>query len=718
MKLSTLHLSEAGVLRARKIGRFDRLLHWLTSGLLIWSLGLGALYAISFNWQRSINMLIGWRGTCAVLLGWVLALAVAFFALRLARRKEAVSRLWFLLALIGISLLVRASLVLLLVSPWTSDFQSMWRAAGEMLLTRDFHAYSPIHQRALPILVPTAWLFHGWQPGVIAVNLGLVGVLLLAVYDLLRIVRGERAAQVTTLLLAAAPEPLISVTLPSHDFYGLVFFVLFAWALVRAIRTNAIAYAGAWTFASASFLVLIDMQRNTGPIVLILLALLSLLALPAAWGAKGIRTRGNARRLLACIFGITVLFSAGTNLLGRAGLLWGSIDPPVNYHSVALDNVPYHYFVGKQSTHANMMNGIATHGTSMSSGDWTWMQTFQRNFLEREGDQWDTDLAFTLIRSDFALQPLKRIENIEARAKRLFSLNRQLYFYYTQPPEGTFNTGAIVLAYSAAYTVIIGWLTVLGLFFLFPRRLDASLGPILLYPVFIALSLLILFESQERYVLPVWLSFAVVIGVASWRKPRRIAPLHVVSTYILGLLVPTLFALAVVVGWATLTHIYQENSGRVLADWQVRAGSHEVALQRLGSHAALPRYQNSWFPGFGKLAFDLQLQSQSTPEQTVTATTQVCANSDRTGFAFYFYTPYRKQQDKPGLELQVWSDGKLRRQIALPESPRTELVRIADAIPANRCGAIELRLISHSPSGDASRKKTAKVEIYFPHMVR
>lgn len=720
MKLENMHSSVTGELHIRRFASVDRLLHWLVSGLLLWSIGLAALYAISFNWRRSIGMLVGWEGMGAVILGWALALAVTGFAICTARRQTAFPRSWFLLILIGTSLLIRATLVLLLVSPWTSDFQRMWGAACEMLANGDFHAYSIIHQRALPILVPTAWLFHGWQPGVIAVNLGLVGVLLLAVYDLLRIVRGERAAQVATLLLAAAPEPLISVTLPSHDFYGLVFFALFVWALVRAIRSRGIVHFSAWTSMSSLFVVLLDVQRNTGLIVLAMLALLAVLALPAAWASKGAWTRNKARRLVACAVGIAIFFSLGMHLLDRAGLLWGSVDAPANYHSAALGNVPYHYYVGKHSVHANLMNGIATHGTSLSSGTWSWMQTFQGNFLGRADDQWDTDLAFTLVKSDFALQPLKRLENAKARAKMLFSLNGEMAFYYLQSPVGSFNSGAIFLSYSAAYTVAVGWLTLIGLFFLFPRRIDAGLGPILLYPVLIAISLLLLFESQERYVFPIWLSFAAVVGMASWRKPVRVAPLRVASTCLLGLLVPVpvLFALIAFTGWTTLAHVYKEKDGRVLADWRVQAGSHEIALRRLDGRAMLPRYPKSWFPGFGKLAFDLQLQPPSTPEQTVTATTQVCANSNRTGFAFYFYTPYRKPQDKPGLELQVWSDGKLRRQITLPESPRTELVRIADAIPANRCGAIDLRLISHSPSGDASWQKTAKVEIYFPHMIR
>lgn len=717
MKPATQPPSEAGVPRTRKAGSFDRLLHWLVSGLLIWSLGLGALYAISFNWQRSISMLIGWKGACAVILGWLPAIAIAIFSIYIARRKVAFSRPWFLLVLIGISLLVRASLVLLLVSPWTSDFQRMWGVAGEMLTAGDFHAYSIIHQRALPILVPAAWLFHGWQPGVIAVNLGLVAVLLLAVYDLLRTVRGERAAQVTTLLVAAAPEPLISVTLPSHDFYGLVFFALFAWALVRAIHTSGAMRVTAWLSASGLFLVLLDLQRNTGLIALALVALLALLALPAAWGAKGLRTRARARRLVVCAVSLAIFFAVGMNLLGRAGFLWGSVEAPANFHSAALGNVPYRYYVGKRSVHANMMNGIATHGTSLSSGSWSWMQTFQSNFLGRADDRWDTDLAFTLMKSDFALQPMARLENAAARAKLLFSLNSEMSFYYLLSPPDSLTPGAIFLSYSAAYTIAIGWLAIVGLFFLFPRRMDADLAPILLYPILIAASLLLLFESQERYVFPIWLSFAVVIGVASWRKPERISPLRITSTYLLGLLVPVLFALAAFVGWAALAHAYREGDGRILANWRVQAGSHELVLQHPDGHASLPRYPKSWFPGFGELAFDLQLQPLSGPEQAVSASTRVCISSDRTAFAFYVYSPYRRKGGDGELELQVWSDGKLRRQISLPQSSRTELVRIADAIPANHCGEIDIRLISHHLPVK-TWQKAAKVEIYFPHMSR
>ncbi|MFC3550444.1 hypothetical protein ACFOLC_05390 [Lysobacter cavernae] len=643
-----------------------------------------SLVLIQYGGQVLDAVAVGGIHTMYSVAGALVAGVALLFAF-IVRRKEPFDARWFL----PCSLLAAALLYYTYISSiqvaWVDDFSTMWQFALRMVSSADYTAASIYSERALPVLVPTVLLF-GPNPAVVpCLNLVFLLVIQLAGYDLARRVAGHRAAQGFVVLWLAAMEPIFALPITSHDIWGLLFLVLFLWStriIADRLAQGRLSTPGDRTLLATSaivmagLLVLLDLQRELTPLVI----------LGSGLAAIALLLR---KEIIAVKYRPLLIFLAAVFVL-YAGI------------SVALKHGGYKLDEEQRDSRYLAQIRTGAYGSSLSNGSYYQGQAFRKAFFDQIDEKKRDDLAHAIPLSDFVLQPIARIGNIVHRARGQAMLGSQTYFYQAEAKPRWPWLVPLTRAYNVCYSIM---LAALGLWLIVPllRRMDSFDGLLQLSLLSTLVGVLLLVgESQPRYVFPVWFILPQLVSFAIASRPVLAGDcLPVRSIWGWDM---TRGALMLLVGFITLAlalrPVYSEARGRVLSGWTPMLsgvvgeppGDWFGANQQLSASTIKRESSDGRSMGFGDLALVLRPPANIGTGGWVGARKKLCVGQDRRALEFFYYiAPVAGSMAERGtLELLVNDHILGRKQAASGGS--IGHANFADILPAGTCGTVELRL--------------------------
>lgn len=420
----------------------------------------------------------------------------------------------FVLLAVAVAVLAKLAYVWAVQAEAVSDFIGMWRVASALAdkgleVTRNsLKAFSwPHFERVLPFLFPVRAAF-GPSPEAYSIPNVLLGAATsLLTWRLARRWFGRTAGRVALVLSLVAVETVLIAEIPTHEvpgaFYTLVALTLFqiAWALHAEGRDRAALAAGA---AFGLSLLVLDFQRSTGGVMLLATTLLALgIAVVGESPPRDGQTeeRKDRRRLwrgvLLALLPLLV-FKISDAAVRQAGL---RTPPEVREKGGGM--------------------GLISATDSGSDGSYLY---FWNNYATRynsPGVSWYR-LALVRLASDTHYNPGARVTLYLRKAKTLFPLGTQTYFYLPNATlfgEKMDPLSARILTASLVFTVLFlaALLVALARIWDIPDLPLGSLAPLFFLATFSAI-LLLLAEVQPRYLYPIWYIGPIYIG-ALWRRP-------------------------------------------------------------------------------------------------------------------------------------------------------------------------------------------------------
>ncbi len=581
---------------------------------------------------------------------------------------------------------------------WVSDFQRMWKAAGQLVEEGRFEARNIIEQRAFPVLVPAVYLF-GHNPLIVPVlNMLCLILIMLMGYDVLRRVSNHLAAQIFVVLWILAGETAFAMKIPSHDVWGLFFGVLVLWMLVHALsygrQTASLAFLQGCLVGLP--ITLLEVQRELGVVVLVAFATTVLLfrgKTVVVAQKPGCRLQ---RRLLVFLLGTIVSFGMSGITLKKIGII--TSDPSYSYL-------------------ANVRTGALA--PSYSNGTFGYASTFGGALLRDLPPEAQQETARSLFLSDLVEQPEQRFSSVISKMKRISALGQQTWFYQGDLNYDNKYLSDVFKVYNKIYSIFISSLFIIVLFSAL-SHLDniVSVYSLAFMGVLIG-GLVTIGEVQPRYAFPVWFFAPVVIAT-------RLGGLHSVGTMAPVNIVETgrslLIGVAVMVAgvWsvqAIAGHLYTVPKGRVITHFNMHSVG--VKMHEDTSPRQLDRItRNNPSIGIGQLGFSLLAGDTASAPSSLSASQHVCADDSHRVLRFAYVMPYVNPKAKGAFRLLVSINDQRLFERSLPDDGNFHNVAISDALAPNECGVLTYVLEISRPLPVKSWVNATRTEVYFPRLAR
>ena len=430
-----------------------------------------------------------------------LVLAARYWPARLGKTGETA----FVALALALATGLKLAYVFVIRVPPVSDFAEMWAltstiADGGLDAARSslgiyYHKWA-YYERVLPYLLPLRLAFGPGSAVYSVANTLLGGLTSLLVYGMTRPWFGARAARVALVVSLAAVETVLAAEIPTHDVPG-AFYTVLALTLVLAVwRLQSQGRMRASLLVSAGLglaVLALDVQRATGGVLLLSSSLLGVgLAL------------AERRRFLPSLALVLVPW-----------LVLGSASWALRREALRMPDAVGSYAQGM---------GLAAGTDSWGDGSFRHGVTNYTTPYNTLRVSWPS-LALAKLATDTHYHPGGRVTSYLRKAKDLFDLGSQTYFYLNAAELR--GLGPVSAAREARVLAVSRWFSVLFLGALalavwrlwnLPAVPLPSLLPLLYLAVF-TLVLLLLAEVQPRYLYPIWYLGAVYAGAllgGSW----------------------------------------------------------------------------------------------------------------------------------------------------------------------------------------------------------
>jgi len=446
---------------------------------------------------------------------YVILIGVLFVLIARKSLFKGISTKAFVFSAIFVGLCLKLAYVFLMDVRLISDFESMWRIVTETITSGWPERITHVHQqRVLLFLVPLARLF-GNSP--LVYKIGNVVILMLSSlvsFSLARRWFGEDAARASLFLILLVPETFFNLCIPTHDIPGAFLLLTSLWMLDTLLMSVdkkswiTCLITGLFLGISVEFL---EIQRSLS--LVFWLAVLMFIAYRASQ-TRGISLRDTPKKI--------PLFSSK-----RAYLI--------------LLFVFFSFLVSKGVYFLLESNGLILSDKVKSKG-WTFdfirstdsWDTVGGYFYQwqnyspytKNGNTYNSSIAVNKILSDTYYNSFDRISNYLRRAERLYSLGSQSFFYYginIQLPSSrlkgkkiadflTHHNMVFVLFFEIAFILS-------SILMLITNRINPRAFPSLLTLSFLSGALLILGESQPRYMYPIWFIAPMLMAAPLGARP-------------------------------------------------------------------------------------------------------------------------------------------------------------------------------------------------------
>ena len=687
----------------------------LTLGLLLCFSLFGAADAVHGEWGIG-----GFLERGSMLL---LALAVLILTLYLADRPQPVKPAWFLAGSITAMLLLHLAYAMAVDLTFVSDFRGYWSSAQLLAAQDNLEVGNSIHrQRAIPFLWPLTEIFGPSHAALMALNTAMLCAVMLFGYDLLRRTLGHQVAQAFSVLWLAAPEPLLASGIPSHDVTATAMFAAALW-LNGVVLLGRNGLAVGWRGTAISGMVLggvlfaLDMARGSGIGWLMLasglgvLVVLLVATLPGATPHDPPRFRLKPLALQLGVAAVVLLVLLA--LASATGLR-----------------------IEGSSQQTLRLRAGTPHQTALSDGSYRFVMRFHTAFnadLMKDPEAFEAQAA-SIARSEFLDRPLARIWSTLGRISGLSRLGSQQYFYLAkradQPPGLVFLAGQ----YNTFYVIVLSLLALYGLAKLIraPLRSPVILQQAALISALI-LALVVMRESQPRYIFPIWMIGAVIAAAGLHRGQSVHSSLS--SNLLRGvgyvaLAVGLMLGLAFA-AWLLLFATYGAQDGRVITGWrfadngaQVHSGK-LIDVQRATTDVLNIDLQGAQIKGRGrsmvsfdnlsvKLAFFQPVESGA----TVSAGKHLCIDGEQPmAFTFQYYMPFKRVDKKGAFTLSLMADQQRVWSVPLPNAALPTRVSTPALLGAHKkCVDLVFELTSNQRLTSESWIRASRVEVFYPHL--
>lgn len=531
---------------------------------------LPSMLAFWFRLHYAPTLLADGPLTLGVALAWG-SLAVLPWLLAAYWARRSVPPPWPHLAiLVVVALLLRVVYLIAVDNTFTSDYRTMWDFTLAVLNgERPLSAASIQEMRTTPFLLPVTALAGGSALGFKIGNLLFSLLAALAVYCCTRLIAGEKPAAVALVLVLFAPEPLFSISIPTHDIPGNLYLLGGMTALIAAFglwRTNQRPIVLALLIVFAAVLWgLAHVQRSIGPFLHASLGLMLI-----AWIFAPDRKVGLLRVTQAVVLFLLV--------------------------PIAIGGVTRDFMRGQFADTAAMaqvgefsrFGWIASYATPVSTGSYGEYRALQP-YLHAVDPEELRDFTLARVVSGYAEHPLGALRHYVEKAFRLYTLGRQGGEYY-----GNLNPSVLVTttqsaqalrqvfdAYTALYAFGLSLAAILALGFAIIRPPAEAQGMLpILFLATVSLALILLGEIQSRYISFAWYILPIYVGFAIDQRSRNPLATAEIADGLRRLLAPALvlgLLVTVFLAWAKFG--YGQAEGRFVAS---RAFVEHQTLQTTG----------------------------------------------------------------------------------------------------------------------------------------
>lgn len=625
---------------------------------------------------------------------FVSAIVTSVFLLTLhffVNRKKHINPVLFVGVSVVVSLGIQWLYYSLVHANWISDFQHMWYIAGQMSAQGRLIPNDIYEQRVLPILLPLVYIF-GNNPVVVPIanSCFLIGLMLIG-YSILQKTQGHYVAQIFTILWMACAEPLFALKIPTHDLWGL--FIIACIFLVIVIffykARKSLSFTLVMGVVAGLLCIMLDMQRELGALVIV--------AWIVALAIYAIKNKSNQCRTSrhvsywAMLVVACVVFFSGNTVLKHAQLIVNS------------DSLNYLKYLR-----------LASLSPGFSPGSYAYANEFGNGLLKDLPPQAQKEIAFSLMLSDFIIQPEFRISGIIYKTNLMAYLGGQHYFYQNgmevQAPVLLKN----IVNYNKIISIIICFLLLIKL--KSALKNDESISTIFSLSVLCILigALTTVGEAQPRYLFPFWFFSAVIIA-----SQYRVSEVTESSDFRLKFyfkLGSVTILLSAAFLWLLLFSAYKPEDGRVLSPFSLN-----VENEQLPSYSPPLQLDKNVYSsrsnGIGHLGFTLMSPHPTEMPVQISAAQELCVK-EKTSFRFGYVMPYINAQADGAFQLNLYFSGREVWSQRLPSDGKIKSVVVEHIGPEDTCGKLEFTLSSRDRIFDESWVQASRTEIYFPRLTQ
>jgi hypothetical protein len=445
---------------------------------------------------------------------YVLLIGVLFVLIARKSVFKRMSTKTFVFLAVFVGLCLKLAYVYLMDVKLVSDFQSMWGIVTETITSGWPEKVTQLHQqRVLLFYVPLGRIF-GNSP--LVYKIGNVVVLMLSSllsFSLARRWFGESVARASLFLILFVPETFFNLCIPTHDIPGAFLFLCSLWMLDTLLLSVdkkswiSCLITGLFLGISLEFL---EIQRGTSRVFWP--AILMFIAYRASQTQEiSQKDRPEKVPLFLSKRASLILLFVGFSFLASKGV-----------HFLMESNG---LILSDQAKSKDAIFDFLRTSDSWDAGEYSYQWKNYSPYL-KTGDTFNSSIAVNKILSDTYYNSFDRISNCLARAKRLYRLGSQFYFYYgnsLQLPSSrlkgehiaeflTDHNMVFVLFFEVAFILS-------SILMLITNRINPRAFPSLLTLSFFSGALLILGESQPRYMYPIWFIAPMLIAAQLGARP-------------------------------------------------------------------------------------------------------------------------------------------------------------------------------------------------------
>lgn len=406
----------------------------------------------------------------------------------------------FLLIVGSIVMLAR---IFFLIGVWMipkSDFALMWTLAGNVVADGIPVEGGPYYERAIPYFYPLRFLFgESWWSFKLGNTVLSVGSSLLA-FQLTRHWFGSRPARVAFLLSMLALETWLASGIPSHDVPG-AFLLLACMSLFVTMFSVFKAHPGRALLLSLLLgvaLVVLDLQRTNAILLIAVMPIVGLGQLLLA--PESVSESSDNHHIGSLVAAAIILLAV-----------------PIVTHGILKSGLREAGVIRAAGQHVETrFSKIAAYTDSWGIGSWAhWDEDWHGRDPGERG--WGVFVGRKIL-SDLYYNPAERISHYIRKSERLYKLGSHMNWYVegarlASGREADADDGRIVRSVTACFSAVFIVLFICGVWkwWQFRAKPTLELMP-LLYLAFQSSVFIFLFETQGRYMYPIWYLGSIYIG--------------------------------------------------------------------------------------------------------------------------------------------------------------------------------------------------------------
>jgi hypothetical protein len=430
---------------------------------------------------------------------YVISICVLFILIARKSVFKGMSTKRFILLAVFVGLSLKLAYVYLMDVRLVSDFKSMWRIVTETIATGWPERITNVHQqRVLLFFVPLARVF-GNSP--LVYKIGNVAILMLSSlisFSLARRWFGENVARASLFLILLVPETFFSSCIPTHDIPGAFLFLCSLWMLdtlfLSVDKKSWISCLITGLFLGI-FVEFLEIQRSislvfwSGVLIFIAYRASQTQEILLEETPKRISLFLNKRAYIILLF---VFFS----FLASKGVQF-----VMEHNGLILSD--------KGRSEDSGFDFLRS-SDSWDAGEYSY-QMANYSPYRKNANADNFSLAVNKILYDIYYNSFDRVSNFFLRAKRLYALGSQAYFYYgisLQLPSSRLKGKKIadfLTDHNRTFVIFFETAFILSsILLLITNRIKPRMLPSLLTLSLLSGALLVFKESQPRYMYPIW----------------------------------------------------------------------------------------------------------------------------------------------------------------------------------------------------------------------